>query len=128
VHAYQSVRVIYQSMNTVVVSLMQSADRVTNRERGDDNEMPDSPLLLASERAVVAYCQFYRLLLSPAGSERMVLREATLRIRRFLSDPKTRTKTHVPDMGELIVMASVVQGCSLTVGGCQPMPPQRTRA
>ena len=120
-HAYQSVRVIYQFMNNVVVSLMQSADAVMNRERGDDNEKPDSSLLLASERAVVAYCQLYHLLLSLAGSERMVLREATMRIRRFLSDPKTRTKTHVPDMGELIVMASVVLGCSPTVDGRQPV-------
>ena len=119
VHAYEAVRVIYQFMNNIVVALMQSTDAVMSKDVDDDYETLGTSLLLASERAVVSYCQLYHLLLSLAASEPRVLGEATTLLKRFLSDPKARTKRHVPDMGELIVMASLVLGCSPMVDGRQ---------
>lgn len=108
VHLYQSVRVIYQFMNNVIVSLMKSADANLDdpsRARGTSH----TDLLLA-ERAVVAYCQLYHLLTSLAKANPVILKEATAKLWQFLKDPQYRSKANVPDMGELIVMASLVFG------------------
>jgi len=107
VHPSQSVRVLYEFMNNVVVSLMQSTNAIMDNGGNDTG----TTLLLASERAVISYCQLYHLLTSLAASDPRILREATDKIRRFLADPQYRTKKFVPDMGEFIVMASLVMGC-----------------
>jgi hypothetical protein len=117
---YQAVRVIYQFMNNVVVSLVQSTNAVmddpsgtgTRGHRAGVNSNADTTLLLASERAVISYCQLYHLLLSLAASDGRVLGDAARKLQKFLAHPKFRSKTYVPDMGELIVMASLVLGCT----------------
>jgi hypothetical protein len=108
---HQAVRVIYQLMNDIVVSLVQSTSAVIGRERGG------TTLLLLSERAVVAYCQLYHLLTSLAASDPEILRDATVHVRRFLSSPAHRTKQFTPNMGEFIVMASLVLGSAPIDGG-----------
>jgi hypothetical protein len=118
VHPYQAVRVIYQFMNNVVMFLMQSANAGMNRGTINNDENLDTSLLLVSEHAVVSYCQLYHLL-TLSASKPQVLREAPTKHWRFLADPKTRTKAYVPDMGKLIVVASLMLGCSSTVNGSQ---------
>lgn len=103
-----SIRVIYQFMNNIVVSLMKSTDTIMDDDTRDPYKAPN--LLMASERAVISYCQLYHLLTSLAARQPEILREATFKLRRFLADPKFRSKTFVPDMGEFIVMASLVLG------------------
>lgn len=108
VHPRQSIRVLYQFMNNVVVSLMRSADTIIGRTLEDADETPS--LIMASERAVVSYCQLYHLLTSLAAHRPDILGHATSKIRRFLAEANFRTKASVPDMGEFIVMASLVLG------------------
>ena len=104
----QSIRVIYQFMNNVVVSLMQSTDTIMDDNSSDAATVPS--LLLASERAVISYCQLYHLLTSLAAHHPQVLHNATLKLRDFLTDPIHRSKACVSDIGEFIVMASLVLG------------------
>jgi len=104
----QSIRVIYQFMNNVVVSLMQSTDTIMNDNSRDAATAPN--LLMASERAVISYCQLYHLLTSLAARWPQILHNATYKLRAFLANPKYRSKACVPDMGEFIVMASLVLG------------------
>jgi hypothetical protein len=95
-------------MNNVVVSLMKSTNTILD---GDSRGTGNAPtLLLASERAVIAYCQLYHLLTSLASRRPAILCEATAKLRRFIADPKFRLKASVPDIGEFIVMASLVLG------------------
>jgi hypothetical protein len=108
VNPSQSIRVIYQFMNNIVVSLMQSTDTIMGQNSRDADNAPT--LLMASERAVISYCQLYHLLTSLAARRPQILGEATFKLRRFLADPKFRSKAFVPDMGEFIVMASLVLG------------------
>jgi len=112
----QSVRVIYQFMNNIVVSLMKSTDTIMDDSSRNPYKSPN--LLMASERAVISYCQLYHLLTSLAARRPEILHEETLKLRRFLADPRFRSKTFVPDMGEFIVMASLVLG-SAPVDGSQ---------
>jgi hypothetical protein len=104
----QSIRVLYQFMNNIVVALMRSTDAIMDVNPRNVNTAPS--LVMVSERAVISYCQLYHLLTSLAAHRPEILGYATLKLRRFLAESKFRTKASVPDMGEFIVMASLVLG------------------
>jgi hypothetical protein len=104
----QSIRVIYQFMNNVVVSLMKSTTTILDNNSRHVDKAPT--LLLASERAVIAYCQLYHLLTSLVARRPKILHGATAKLRRFIADPTFRSKDSIPDIGEFIVMASLVLG------------------
>jgi len=102
---YECVRVIYKMMNNIVVALMESCNDVLNtRQRGSSA----ATLLHASERAVISYCHLFHLLVCLCRTTPQILLDATTRLRRFVSNPASRTKTFVPDLGELIVLVTLV--------------------
>ncbi|KAK7048440.1 ubiquitin-CONJUGAT-2 domain-containing protein [Favolaschia claudopus] len=108
------VGVVYRMMNNIVVSLMKSCDTVLNS--GNSSKT----LLHASEKAVVAYCHLFHLLICLCRSESKILLDATNRLRRFIDRKDTRVKTHVPDLGELIILIMLVL-CRPPVGGGPPI-------
>jgi hypothetical protein len=101
-------------MNNIVVSLMKSCDSALSA--------PDTSktLLHASEKAVVAYCHLFHLLICLCRTDPQLLRDATNRLRRFINRKDTRVKTHVPDLGELIILIMLVL-CRPPVGGGPPI-------
>ncbi|KAF5382525.1 hypothetical protein D9615_002898 [Tricholomella constricta] len=101
------VDVVYKMMNNIVVSLMKSCDNVLDASPQSGHcQMPT--LLHASEKAVISYCHLFHLLLSLARTTPAILQDATNRLRRFVQAPDSRVKAHVPDLGELIVLITLV--------------------
>ncbi|KAF5320007.1 hypothetical protein D9611_011021 [Ephemerocybe angulata] len=97
--------VLFKMMNNIVVSLMQSCDDalvVSKRSSSTPN------LLNASEKAVISYCHLMHLLICLCRSHPVVLEDARQRIQTFLQTPANRTKAVTPDMGELIVVITLV--------------------
>jgi len=109
------VGVVYRMMNNIVVSLMKSCDTALGAPGSTTKT-----LLHASEKAVVAYCHLFHLLICLCRTDPKILREATNRLRRFIDRKDSRVKTHVPDLGELIILIMLVL-CRPPVGGGPPI-------
>ncbi|KIK57269.1 hypothetical protein GYMLUDRAFT_46527 [Collybiopsis luxurians FD-317 M1] len=99
---HEEVRVVFQMMNNVVVSLMKSCDNVLASRSNQGN------LLRASERAVYAYCHLFHLAICLVRTTPAIFDDAETTIRHFVEDPVHRVKARVPDMGELIVKITLV--------------------
>ncbi|KAJ7695641.1 hypothetical protein B0H17DRAFT_1054966 [Mycena rosella] len=113
----ETVRVVYRMMTNIVVSLMKSCD--------DALSAPAAPtgsksILHASEKAVVSYCHLFHLLICICRTDTQILRDATNRLRRFIDKKDFRIKTHVPDLGELIILIMLVV-CRPPVGDGPPI-------
>lgn len=100
---YESIRVIYQMMNNVVVSLMKSCDDVL-----DHSAHSNGNLLRASEKAVYAYCHLFHLAICLSGTNPAIFCDLERKVKIFVKDTKNRTKEKVPDIGELIVMITLL--------------------
>ena len=98
---HQTVNVVFRMMNNIVVSLMKSCDDAIGGSR-------NATLLYASEKAVISYCHLFHLLLCLCRSTPLVLRDATARLQHFIQTPTSRVKRQVPDLGELIVLVTLV--------------------
>ncbi|KAJ7134711.1 hypothetical protein C8R44DRAFT_433152 [Mycena epipterygia] len=110
----ETVGVVYRMMTNIVVSLMKSCDDVLS---GPGNS---KSLLHASEKAVVSYCHLFHLLICLCRTDPQILRDATNRLRRFIDQKDFRVKTHVPDLGELIILIMLVV-CRPPVGNGPPI-------
>ncbi|KAJ6488585.1 hypothetical protein C8R47DRAFT_1215814 [Mycena vitilis] len=106
--------VIYRMMSNIVVSLMKNCDDALN-STGTSKTLPH-----ASEKAVVAYCHLFHLLISLCRTDPQILSDATNRLRRFIDHKGSRYKIHVPDLGELIVLIMLVL-CRPPVGNGPPI-------
>ncbi|KAJ7147047.1 hypothetical protein C8R43DRAFT_1011640 [Mycena crocata] len=113
----ETVGVIYRMMTNIVVSLMKSCDDALN---APNNTNSGKSLLHASEKAVVAYCHLFHLLICLCRTDPEILRDATARLRRFIDQKEYRVKTHVPDLGELIILIMLVV-CRPPVGNGPPI-------
>ncbi|KAF9524254.1 hypothetical protein CPB83DRAFT_861484 [Crepidotus variabilis] len=103
---YDTVEVIYRMMNAIVVSLMKSCDDTMSSPSASSGK--SQTLLFASEKAVTSYCLLLHLLMCLCRSQPEILSDATVKLRRFVDIPKTRYKTSTPDLGELIVIITLV--------------------
>lgn len=107
---HQTVEVIYKMMNNIVVSLMNTCDISLDGE-SKNIMLPKGGLLYASEKAVISYCHLFHLVLCLTRSSPSILQDATYRLRQFIQIPATRVKAHVPDLGELIILITLVLAC-----------------
>ncbi|KAJ7289126.1 hypothetical protein C8J57DRAFT_1114727 [Mycena rebaudengoi] len=98
----ETVGVIYKMMTNIVVSLMRSCDDALSV--GGQQKS----ILHASEKAVISYCHLFHLLICLCRTTPLILRDATDRLWRFIDKKDFRTKTHVPDLGELIILIMLV--------------------
>ena len=103
---YDTVEVLYRMMNTIVVALMKSCD--DNMSSDDDGRKRKPTLLFASEKAVTSYCLLLHLLMCLCRAQPEILSDATIKLRQFVEVPKTRWKQSTPDLGELIVIITLV--------------------
>ncbi|KAF7346434.1 UBIQUITIN-CONJUGAT-2 domain-containing protein [Mycena sanguinolenta] len=114
---HEIITVVYRMMNNIVVSLMSSCDDSLGGG-GPSNvggtSSSRTPLLYASEKAVVAYCHLFHLVISLCRTDPHILTDATARLARFIAHRDTRAKSAVPDLGELIVLIIVVVCCPLS--------------
>ncbi|KAJ6547057.1 hypothetical protein B0H19DRAFT_1379411 [Mycena capillaripes] len=101
-------------MTNIVVSLMKSSNDTLNAPG------TSKTLLHASEKAGVAYCHLFHLLICLSGTNPQILYDATNRLRRFTDQGDSRVKTHVPDLGELIILVMLVV-CRPPVGNNPPI-------
>ena len=99
---YDTVEVLYRMMNTIVVSLMKSCDDSIDNRRGTKT------LLFASEKAVASYCLLLHLLMCLCRSQPEILSNAAAKLRQFIQDPQARLKQATPDLGELIIIITLV--------------------
>ncbi|GLB38641.1 putative protein modification by small protein conjugation [Lyophyllum shimeji] len=106
-HPHQTVGVIFKLMNNIVVALMQACDDVIENTRPLDQSSPKT-LLHASEKAVTAYGHLFHLLLCLSRTTPCILHEALDRLHRFIQVPTSRFKAEVPDLGELIILITLV--------------------
>lgn len=96
--------VIYRMMNNIVVALMKSCDDVLTTRNGASST---TTLLLASEKAVYSYCHLFHLLLCLSRSNPNIQQDATKKISDFITQPGTRVKASIPDLGEFIVLVTL---------------------
>ncbi|KAG5645990.1 hypothetical protein DXG03_004591 [Asterophora parasitica] len=104
-HPHQTVNVVFKLMNNTVVALMQACDDVLEKPR---NQITATTLLHASEKAVTAYGHLFHVLLCLSRTTPLILQEAFERLLRFIQVPASRVKSEVPDLGELIILITLV--------------------
>ena len=104
--AHHVIDVVYRMMNNIVVSLMKPCEDTTRPVGAHSSKVP--MLMHASERAVVSYCHLLHLLMRLCETTPVILQDANYKVRRFIEMPQTRVKAHTPDMGELIVLITLV--------------------
>ncbi|KAK0187899.1 hypothetical protein F5146DRAFT_733465 [Armillaria mellea] len=97
--------VIYRMMNNIVVALMKSCDDVLTTRHGASST---ATLLYASEKAVYSYCHLFHLLLCLSRSDPNTYRDASKKITDFIAQPGARVKARIPDLGEFIVLVTLV--------------------
>ncbi|KAK0487366.1 hypothetical protein IW261DRAFT_1653580 [Armillaria novae-zelandiae] len=97
--------VIYRMMNNIVVALMKSCDDVLTTRNGTASTVT---LLHASEKAVYSYCHLFHLLLCLSRSNPNIYRDASKKISDFIAHPGARVKAQIPDLGEFIVLVTLV--------------------
>ncbi|PBK97781.1 hypothetical protein ARMGADRAFT_652295 [Armillaria gallica] len=97
--------VIYRMMNNIVVALMKSCDDVLTTHNGASST---ATLLHASEKAVYSYCHLFHLLLCLSRSNPNIHRDASKKITDFIAQPGARIKARIPDLGEFIVLVTLV--------------------
>ncbi|KAK0449174.1 hypothetical protein EV421DRAFT_1899857 [Armillaria borealis] len=97
--------VIYRMMNNIVVALMKSCDDVLTTRNGASST---ATLLHASEKAVYSYCHLFHLLLCLSRSNPNIYRDASKKITDFIAQPGARIKARIPDLGEFIVLVTLV--------------------
>ncbi|KAG6860390.1 hypothetical protein C0995_011775 [Termitomyces sp. Mi166 len=108
-NSYDTVEVVYKLMNNIVVLLMKACNDVLESPPTPSTEPTAAITLLhASEKAVTAYGHLYHLLLCLSRTTPGILEDAVARLQRFLHSPQFRLKVHVPDLGELIVLITLV--------------------
>jgi len=118
---FDFVSVIFKMMNNIVVALMKSCDDQSGSGRNIKSTAHGQQRLLhASEKAIISYCQLFHLVTSLARKYPSILREAYRRLGNFISRPEARSKTETPDMGELIVLITIVLVLP-TIDGKQPL-------
>ncbi|KAG6884325.1 hypothetical protein C0992_006506 [Termitomyces sp. T32_za158] len=106
---HDTVEVVYKLMNNIVVLLMKACNDVLETPPTPSTELNSAVTLLhASEKAVTAYGHLYHLLLCLSRTTPAILEDAVSRLQRFLHFPHHRLKAHVPDLGELIVLITLV--------------------
>ncbi|KAG6831734.1 hypothetical protein H0H87_004003 [Tephrocybe sp. NHM501043] len=108
---HETVEVVFKLMNNIVVLLMRACDDVLEAPFAEASGMGPTTattLLHASEKAVTAYGHLYHLLLCLSRTTPVILQDAISRLHRFIHLPKYRWKAEVPDLGELIVLITLV--------------------
>ncbi|KAK0221925.1 hypothetical protein IW262DRAFT_1493652 [Armillaria fumosa] len=96
--------VIYRMVNNIVVALMKSCDGVLTTRNGASS----AATLLASEKAVYSYCHLFHLLLCLSRSNPNIYQDASKKISDFIAQPGARVKARIPDLGEFIVLVTLV--------------------
>ncbi|KAG6915897.1 hypothetical protein DXG01_009364 [Tephrocybe rancida] len=111
-HPHETVEVVYKLMNNIVVLLMQACDDVletpSTQTTSPINPASAATLLHASEKAVTAYGHLYHLLLCLTRTTPAILEHSIAHLHSFIQRPKYRWKAEVPDLGELIVLITLV--------------------
>ncbi|TFK74838.1 hypothetical protein BDN72DRAFT_788571, partial [Pluteus cervinus] len=105
VERHKTASVVYRLMLNIVVSLMRSCDDFIQAHIGVKN---NGKLLYASEKAIISYCHLFHLLICLSRVEQGIKADAIAILKRFIEDESFRHKDHNPDMGELIVMITLV--------------------
>ncbi|KAF8158902.1 hypothetical protein K438DRAFT_1860600 [Mycena galopus ATCC 62051] len=120
---HEVICVVYRMMTNIVVSLMKSCDDAFTRPADPPVSAPGTSrtLLHASEKAVVAYCHLFHLVINLCRTDPHILADATKRLSRFIKRQDARVKTAVPDLGELIVLIMVVVCCPPAAGTDTPI-------
>jgi hypothetical protein len=112
---HETVGVIYKMMNNIVVSLMKTIDVALDPSQDLANlHTSTTTLMHASERAVIAYGHLFHLLLWLCRTHPIILREATDQVYRFIQTPSSRVKNRLPNLGEFIVLVTLVLACPPT--------------
>lgn len=105
--SHHTVGVIYKMMNNIVVSLMKTCDDVLDVPT-QGTKTSQATLLHASEKAVIAYGHLFHLLLCLCRTTPLILHDAVHRLHRFVREPDSRIKAHLPDLGEFIILVTLV--------------------
>lgn len=98
------VKVIYKMMNNIVVALMKSCDDALKT----DARRSKTGILMASEKAIISYTHLVHLLTCLCRTYPVILHDARLRLHAFVKSPANRGKDVEPDLGELVVVMTLV--------------------
>ncbi|KAJ7069766.1 hypothetical protein C8F01DRAFT_527474 [Mycena amicta] len=101
----ETICVVYRMMNNIVVSLMRNCDDALHAKGGAKS------LLHASEKAVIAYCHLFHLLINLSRTDAVIMQDAGRRLRAFIDKKDFRVKTRFPDLGELIILIMLIICC-----------------
>ena len=129
----KSINILFKLMNDLIKNYTRTAESIldapswSQRESLELNAEHVQSLLGTAERLMPGYWRLMHLLVQLCKDDPNVAREARHRIKDFIDDENRRSKHYEPDLGELLIVASLVFICQdekiLTTANAHPQPP-----
>jgi hypothetical protein len=128
----ESINVLFKLMNDLIKNYTRTVESIldapswSQRESLEVGEENVQTLLRAAERSMPGYWQLMQLLVQLCNDDPNIAREARHRVKDFMDNENRRNKQYEPDLGELLIVASLVFICQdekiLTTANTRPQP------
>lgn len=128
----ESANVLFKLMNNLIKNYAWTAESILDAPSWSQRESLEvgedvQTLLGAAERSMPSYWQLMHLLVQLCKEDPNIAREARHRVKDFIDNENRRSKQYEPDLGELLIVASLVFICQdekiLTTANARPQPP-----
>ena len=125
----ESINVLFKLMNDLIKNYAWTAESILDAPSWSQLEVGEDvrTLLGAAERSMPSYWQLMHLLVHLCKDDPNIAREARHRVKDFIDNENRRSKQYEPDLGELLIVASLVFICQdekiLTTASTRPQPP-----
>jgi len=126
----ESVNVLFKLMNDLIKNYTRTVESIldapawSQREAAELSAEDVQSLLGVAERSMPGYWKLMHLLVQLCKDDPNIAREARHRVKDFIDNENRRSKQYEPDLGELLIVASLVFICQdekiLTTANIRP--------
>ena len=134
----ESINVLFKLMDDLIMNYTRTAESILDApswsQRGslEPGEEVVQTLLGAAERSMPGYWQLMHLMVQLCKDDPNIAHEARQRVKDFIDHEHRRSKQHEPDLGELLIVASLVFICQdekiITPTSIRPQPLPKVNA
>lgn len=113
----ESINVLFKLMNDLIKQYTRTAESILDAPSWSQRESLElsaenvQSLLGAAERSMPGYWRLMHLLVQLCKDDPNIAREARHRVKDFIDNENRRSKHYEPDLGELLIVASLVFIC-----------------
>jgi hypothetical protein len=128
----ESINVLFKLMNDLIKQYTRTAESILDAPSWSQRESLElttenvQSLIGAAERSMPGYWTLMHLLVQLCKDDPNIAREARHRVKDFINNENRRNKHYEPDLGELLIVASLVFICQdekiLTTANTRPQP------